>query len=171
MKTSVKLLLCLAAMITFSDRANAQDDQRSLPDFGTEIRNTAVTLIPDLDLMNKILFINVWRSDDQQSRDNTKEFLRVSNIYTQAKLKNGSAGVVFINICIDPELHSWIMSVKKDEIVSKYNLENSDGSYTSLVKYFDGKTGSIVIGNDGTTLAKDVKKDDCFPLFRSFITR
>jgi hypothetical protein len=171
MKTPVKLLLCFAAIIIFCSRSNAQEDQRSLPDFGLEIRNTAVTFIPDLDLTNKILFISLWRSDDQQSRDNNKEFLRVSNIYGQAKLKNGSAGVAFINICLDPQLHTWVMSIKKDEVISKYNLENSNGTYGSLVKYFDGRTGSMVIGNDGTTLAKDIKPEDCFPLFRSFITR
>lgn len=151
--------------------ANAQDDQKSKSDPGAEIRNTAISIVPELDLMNKILFVNVWRSSDQESRDNNKEFLRVSNIYKQAKLKNGSAGVAFITICIDPELHTWVISTKKDEITTPFNLENSSEKYDALIKYFDGRPGSIVIGNDGTTLAKDIKKDDCFPLFRSFITR
>ena len=169
MKTLIKFAAILSVM-TLSRHANAQD-QKSQVDFGLEIRNTAVSLVPELDLMNKILFINVWRSDDHESRENNKEFLRVSNIYSQAKLKNGSSGVAYVNICLDHELHTWVMSIKKDEIVSKFSLENSGDNYKTLVKYFDGNPGSIVIGNDGATLAKGIKKDDCFPLFRSFITR
>jgi hypothetical protein len=170
MKTSIKLFFVLTAAAYFGS-AKAQADQKALPDFGSEIRNTTLSVVQDLDLTNKILFINIWRSDDQTSRDNNIEFLRVSNIYTQARLKNGKAGVVFINICIDPQLYTWVMSIKKDETASKYSLENSAEKYNSLVKYFDGKPGSMVIGSDGTTLAKDIKKEDCFPLFRSFITR
>jgi hypothetical protein len=171
MKKSFKLFITLTALILAFGITKAQPDQKTLPDFGSEIRSTATSLVNDLDLANKILFINIWRSDDMESRENNKEFLRVSNIYSQAKLKHGSAGVAFINICIDHELYTWVMSTKKDETTSKFSLENSTDKYKALVKYFDGKTGSVVIGNDGTTLARDIKKDDCFPLFRSFITR
>jgi len=167
----LKQLPFLFAAVFLSHSAASQTDQKAQIDFGIEIRNNAISLVQDLDLMNKILFINVWRSDDEQSRENNKEFLRVSNIYSQAKLKNGSSGIAFVTICLDPELHKWVMSIKKDEIVTKYNLENSTEKYNALVKFFDGKPGSIVIGNDGTTLAKDITKDDCFPLFRSYITR
>ena len=171
MKTSFKLFITLVAAIALCGPARSQADQKALPDFGLEIRNTATSVVNELDLANKILFINVWRSDDPVSRENNKEFLRVSNIYAQAKLKHGAAGVAFINICIDPELYTWVISTKKDDIASKFTLENTTDKYKALVKYFDGKPGSMVIGNDGTTLARDISRDDCFPLFRSFITR
>src|SRR5688572_20393995 len=161
MKTVSRLFIFTASFLMFCNSVKAQADP------GSEIRNLTVNLVSDLDLTNKILFINVWRSDDLDSRENNIEFLRVSNIYTQAKLKNGSAGVAFVNICLDPELYNWVVSTKKDETVSKYSLENSTEKYNSLARYFDGKPGSFVIGADGSTLAKDLNKDNCFNLFKS----
>ncbi len=164
-KTQIKLFLLLVSLGLFNFSLNAQTLN------GTDIRNTALDLIPEAELQNKILFINVWQSSSIESRENNKEFLRVSDIYHKAKLKNGSQGVVFINICLDPDLYTWVLSTKRDSIVSKYNLENSTQKYKSLVNYFDHKPGSLVIGNDGTIISKDLKKEDCFKLFLSLITR
>ncbi len=165
MKTQVRLFLIFASFGLMHTSLNAQALN------GTEIRNTSLELIPDLDLQNKILFINVWRSSDIISRENNKEFLRVSNIYHQAKLKNGTGGVAFITLCLDNELYNWVICTKKDSIVSNYNLENSTEQYKAAANYFDNKPGSLVIGADGSIIAKDLKKEDCFSLFRSLITR
>ncbi len=165
MKTQIRLFLTLASIGLMQASLNAQALN------GTEIRNNSLELIPELDLQNKILFINVWQSSNIESRENNKEFLRVSGIYHQAKLKNGSKGVAYINICLDAEVYNWVLCTKRDSIVSKYNLENSTDKYNSLVKYFNGKPGSLIIGEDGTIINKDLKKEDCFASFRSLITR
>ena len=165
MKTQIKLFLLIVSFGFIHFSGNAQTLN------GTEIRNTALELIPELDLQNKILFINIWQSSSVESRENNKEFLRVSDIYYKAKLKNGVKGVAYINICLDNELYNWVLSTKRDSIVSKYNLENSTQKYKSLVNYFDGKPGSLVLGNDGDLISKDLKKEDCFKLFLSLITR
>lgn len=165
MKTQIKFFLLFVTFGLMHFSVNAQTLN------GTDIRNTALELIPELDLQNKILFINVWQSGDIESRENNKEFLRVSDIYHKAKLKNGSQGVAFVNICIDNDLYTWVISTKRDSIASKYNLENTTQKYKSLVNYFDHKPGSLVIGNDGAIIYKDLKKEDCFKLFLSLITR
>lgn len=165
MKSQIKLLLIIATFALIQSYAKAQDLN------GTAIRNTCIELIPELNLQNKILFINIWQSSDLESRDNNKEFQRVSNIYTQAKLKNGLSGVAFINLSVDTELFNWIVSTKKDSISSKFSLENTNGKYEPIANYFNGKPGNIVIGNDGTVISKNIKKEDCFFLFRSLITR
>jgi len=164
MKTGLRLLLFAASFFMMS-HLTAQNFS------GSDIRNVSLDLIPELNLQNKILFINVWQSSDISSRENNKEFLRVSSIYEKARLKNGSAGVAFINLSIDNELYNWIISTKKDSLISNYNLENTSGKYKSLANYFDGKTGNIVIGSDGTIIAREIKKEDCFNLFKSLITR
>ena len=165
MKLRIKHFLIMVSIGWISSSLNAQSLN------GTSIRNTCIELIPELNLENKILFINFWQSSDLLSRENNKEFLRIGNIYTQAKLKNGLAGVVYLNVCLDSELYNWIVSTKKDSIISAFNLENTSGKYKSIINYFDGKPGNIVIGNDGTIISKDMKKEDCFILFRSLITR
>lgn len=165
MKTHICYFLVIASFGLMPSSLNAQAFS------GTEIRNTSLELVPELDLQDKILFINVWQSGSIESRENNKEFLRVSDIYYKAKLKNGVKGVAYINICLDTELYNWVLSTKRDSIVSKYNLENSTDKYRSLVKYFDGKPGSLIIGTDGTIISKDLKKEDCFKLFLSLITR
>lgn len=164
MKTGLKFLLFGASFLMMLS-SKAQNFS------GNDIRNACNDLVPELNLQNKILFINVWQSSDLASRENNKEFLRVSSIYEKAKLKNGPAGIVFINLSIDNELYNWIIATKKDSLVSNYNLENTSGKYKSLANYFDGKTGNMVIGSDGTLITRDIKKEDCFNLFKSFITR
>jgi hypothetical protein len=137
---------------------------------GLEIRNKAMFAVSDINLENKILFINVWKSDNLESRENNKEFTRVSKIYEQAKLKNGLKGVCYINISLDDPT-MWRISLKKDSIDTKYSFENSSGKYNSLTELFDNKTGNIVIGSNGEVLGNNIKKEDCFILFRSLITR
>lgn len=138
---------------------------------GNDFRNTTASLIPDINLDNKILFINVWQSSNIESRENNKEFLRVSNIYQSAKLKNGTKGVVFVNLSLDKDTYMWMMSVKRDSIISTYNIENTTGKFDTLAKLFGDFTGSVVVASDGVIIAKDIKKENCFPLFRSLITR
>ena len=138
---------------------------------GDDFRNTAAALIPELNLDNKILFINVWQSSNINSRENNKEFLRVSNIYSSAKLKNGLKGVVYVNLSLDKDTYMWMMSVKRDSIASPYNLESTTAKNESLAKLFGDFTGNVIVGSDGTILAKDIKKEKCFSLFRSLITR
>lgn len=165
MKTGLRLFIFAVSYLTTSTFSSAQNLN------GNDLRSICLDLIPELNLQNKILFINVWQSSDISSRENNKEFLRVSNIYTQAKLKNGSAGVAYINLNTDSELYNWIIATKKDSIVSKFNLENTSGKYKPLVNYFDGNTGNVVIGSDGALIARDIKKEDCFNLLKSLITR
>lgn len=163
MKSRIKLLV-FALFFAASLQSNAQVS-------GSDYRNIVASLFPDLNLENKILFINVWQSANIDSRENNKEFLRVSNIYKEAKLKNGLKGVTFINLSIDKDTYMWMISIKKDGIVSEYNLENSTGKYDSLAKLFGDYPGNVVVGNDATIIAKDIKKENCFKTFSSLITR
>lgn len=162
MKHPIKLLV--AAFIFLATTSIAQVS-------GSDYRNTVASLLPDLNLENKILFINVWQSSNIAARENNKEFLRVSNIYQAAKLKNGSKGVVYINLSLDKDTYMWMMSIKRDSIVSNYNLENTTNKYESLSKLFGDYPGSVIVGSDGTIIAKDIKKENCFTTFRSLITR
>jgi hypothetical protein len=138
---------------------------------GNDLRAKVLTTVSDVDLENKILFINVWKSSDFESRQNSKEFNRVAKIYREAKLKNGLKGVCFINISLDENASVWNISLQKDSINCDYNFENISGKYSPIIQMLDNKTGSIVVNSAGQVLAKDLKKDDCFVLFRSQITR
>ncbi len=158
-------LIAMAALLFVS--ANTTEAQVS----GSDYRSSVASLISDLNLENKILFINVWQSSNIDSRENNKEFLRVSNIFKDAKLKNGNKGVAYVNLCLDKDTYLWMMSVKRDSIVSNYNLENTTNNYASLAKLFNDYPGNVIVGSDGTILAKDIKKENCFNLFRSLITR
>jgi hypothetical protein len=164
MKTKFKLILIAAYFLAIFNPLSAQVS-------GDDYRKSVLELIPDVNLENKILFINVWQSSNIESRENNKEFLRVSNIYKGAKLKNGLKGVVYVNLSIDKDTYLWMMSIKRDGIVCDYNMENTTGKFDALSKLFGDFTGSVVVGSDGTIIAKDVKQDKCFPLFLSLITR
>lgn len=164
MKTKFKFVTIAVFLLAFFNPIKGQVS-------GDDFRNTTASLIPEVNLENKILFINVWQSSNLESRENNKEFLRVSNIYQGAKLKNGLKGVVYVNLSLDKDTYMWMMSIKRDGIASSYNLENTTGKYDALAKLFGDFTGSVVVGSDGKIIAKDVKQDKCFPLFLSLITR
>lgn len=164
MKTKLKLMTAAVFLLAAITTTKAQTD-------GNDYRNTVASLIPDVNLENKVLFINVWQSSNIDSRENNKEFQRVSDIYKSAKLKYGAKGVVYVNLSLDKDTYMWMMSVKRDGIVGDYNLENTTGKYNSLSKLFGDFTGNVVVGSDGSILAKDIKQDKCFPLFLSLITR
>lgn len=164
MKTTLKLFAFAAVFFLAVSGMKAQVS-------GNDYRNAVASLIPDLNLENKILFINVWQSSNLDARENNKEFLRVSNIYKAAKLKNGLKGVTYVNLSLDKDTYMWLMSIKRDSIVSDYNLENTTNKYDALSKLFNDYSGNVIIGSDGTILAKDIKKENCFTIFRSLITR
>ncbi len=138
---------------------------------GLEVRNKIQFAIPDLNLENKILFINVWQSGDFLSRQNNKEFLRVSEIYKGAKLKNGLKGVCYINISLDNDNTIWEISLKKDSVMSHNSFNTDSKRFDEVLKYFGNKTGSRIVNSNGEIVSKDVKKENCFNLFRSLITR
>lgn len=164
MKNRIKIIAIVLALLAATPFIKAQTS-------GADYRNAVASLFPDLNLENKILFVSVWQSSNIDSRENNKEFSRVSNIYKEAKLKNGLKGVTFINLSVDKDTYMWMISVKKDGIISEYNLENSTGKYDSIAKLFGDYPGSIVVGSDSEIIAKNITKDNCFNTFRSLITR
>ena len=107
---------------------------------GLELKSKIQFAIPDLNLENKILFINVWHSGDFESRRNNKEFLRVSEIYKGAKLKNGTKGVCYLNISLDNDNTIWEISLKKDSILSNNSFNSESKRFDNVLKYF-GKIG------------------------------
>lgn len=120
---------------------------------------------------NKILFINVWKSSDFESRQNTKEFNKIAKIYEYGKLKYGSKGVCFINISLDDNLTDWQIALKKDSVNTIHNLENTSGKYNEIINYFDNKTGSVLISSNGELLKTNLTKENCFDTFKTYITR
>ena len=155
------ILLCgLMFSLQFSKAQNTEANYRSL----------IQKAISGIDLENKILFINVWQSGDFESRANNKEFIRVSNIYKKAKLKNGLKGVEYINISLD-QLVSWEIALKRDTIISDHSLENSSGKYDAILKEFNFKTGSVVVNSNGEVIKTGLNDQTCFKFFNSLITR
>lgn len=162
MRTAYKLFVL--ALVFFGFTAPAQVS-------GQDIRSKALQTVPGINLEDKLLFISVWKSSDYESRQNNKEFNRVANIYSVARLKNARKGVCFVTISLDDNSSAWHISVKKDSINCNYNFENTNGKFTDLIALLNNQTGSIVVDAAGAVLAKDMKKEDCFPLFHSLITR
>lgn len=136
-----------------------------------DLQTVVSKTIQDVQLENKILFINVWKSSDFESRQNTKEFFKIAKIYEYGKLSHGSKGVCFINISLDNNITEWQIAIKKDSIHNKYNLENTSGAYTEILKYFENKPGSILLGSNGELLKRNLTKENCFETFKSYITR
>lgn len=160
----VIFVLSVATTVTFGS-LNAQT--LNPPD----LINLVNKSVKDVNTENKILFINVWKSSDFDSRQNTKEFNKIAKIYEYGKLSHGTKGVCFINISIDNNLTDWSIAIKKDSVQTKHNLENTSGSYSEILNYFEYKPGSILISSNGQLLKRNLTKENCFDTFKSYITR
>lgn len=137
-----------------------------------ELKKTIETINPNLDLTNRLIFVEVWKSSDFESRELNKEAFRVYKIYEKAKLKNGEKGVVFLSINLDDNSQIQEISIKKDSV--NESVVYTDKGMIELLKnrynMVDSKNNMLVDKN-GLVVFKNIQQDQIFSSFNFQITR
>jgi hypothetical protein len=122
---------------------------------------------------DKLLLISFWSVKDLNSRDRNKEAQRVFKIYENAKLKGGSKGVYFLNMCMDCNALNYTIAVKRDSLIDKHSIYLKDTELTSVNKTFELDSRPVVFlyDKDGNLIKRGLKKEDVFPVLLNLITR
>lgn len=122
--------------------------------------------LPNMDLSNKIIAINVWSATNKQSREANKQFDKVFQSYENAKLKNGTKGVVIVSCNIDDVTTGSITS-GKDGIVKLININKSE--YAALSNVSVGT--NLIYDNTFAKIYENVTSDKIFESFQILLTR
>jgi hypothetical protein len=132
--------------------------------------NQVLTLVkeklPNLDVTNKIVTLHVWSASNKASRETNKEFEKAYSYWENAKLKNGTKGLVVISCNID-DVATGNITAGKDGI-NKMPLVNK--SEHSFLNGLSAGT-NIVYDNTGAKVYQDLTSDKIFNSFVQLLTR
>ncbi|MDO9000039.1 MAG: hypothetical protein Q7W45_09765 [Bacteroidota bacterium] len=115
---------------------------------------------PEISLENKLIAINNWSSNNQESREANKEFNRIYKIYEFAKLKGGLKGLVCVSINNEGDAASIILN--KDGASKLLQLNKIEISTPNSNVVFDDK---------GNEVYKNISSDKIFESINKLITR
>jgi hypothetical protein len=119
---------------------------------------------PELKLENKLIALNVWQLNSEESRDANKAFEKVYNVYRVAKLKGGLKGVVVIGINMDNLSPNASIVLNKDGVTNTIQFKVDE-----LPEI--GNIQNIIFNSDGLELYKNLPATDVFPSVQKLITR
>ena len=139
----------------FSAFLNAQSDAF------LKLKNSIKESHPEINLENKLIAVNVWSANDQESREANKQFNRVYSIYEFAKLKGGLKGLVCITVNKDGDATSIIL--------------NKDGAtkliQVNAVEISSNTNSNFVFDDKGNEVYKNISSDKIFESINKLITR
>lgn len=119
---------------------------------------------------NRMIAINVWSSNDKNSRDINAEFEKVYKTYDYAKLKGGSKGIIVLNINLDEAAVNSNITAKKDGITKSITIPNDN---SEILKELKGKSSgyNIVFDSNGNMVYENLTVGNVFNSIHQLITR
>jgi hypothetical protein len=122
--------------------------------------------LPNLDLSNKLIAIHFWSASNKVSRETNKQFDKAYGYWENAKLKNGTKGLVIISCNID-DVTTGSITAGKDGIVKMPLVNKND--YAFLKGIAVGT--NLVYDNTTTKVYQDLTSDNVFNSFNQLLTR
>lgn len=123
----------------------------------------------------RLIAINVWSSNDKNSRDLNVEFEKAYKAFDFAKLKGGNKGIIVLNINIDSNKNINSTSnaniiLNKDGITKLISIQNDN---TEILKELKGKTSgyNIVFDSNGNMVYENLAPASVFKSIQQLITR
>ena len=160
MKKNIFLFLCLG-FLNFNLKSQVLDYNSLVSYIQTYTKE---------DPKDKIIMVNIWSVSDKNSRDGNIDLNNTITIYKNAKLKNGSKGVIGIVICIDNDQVTNNIALKKDGINTLIRINAADVAQSILL---NGKTAGYNVGFDsnGNVLFENLQNTTFLNSIRNLITR
>lgn len=140
----------------------------------TALQQLVVSAYPEIDFSNKLLAVCVWQSNNKQSREQNKEFVRSYETYRDAKLKGGLKGVVFVSISADENNATFDIVKQKDAITSSVTLCDFKAYNANSILNkadFDKTLTNVVFDTNGNLIYQNLVTESVFKSFNSLITR
>lgn len=117
---------------------------------------------PEINIESRLIAVNIWSSDNAESRDANKEFSRVYKIYEFAKLKGGLKGLICVSINNEGESASVL--INKDGATKLIQLNSINVSALT-------GTNNSVFDQDGKEVYKNITSGKIFESINKLITR
>ena len=119
---------------------------------------------------NRMIAINVWSSNNKNSRDLNAEFEKVYKTYEYAKLKGGNKGIIVLNVNLDNDVVNSNITAKKDGITKSITIPNDNGE---ILKELKGKSSgyNIVFDSNGNVVYENLTNGNVFNSIHQLITR
>ncbi len=118
----------------------------------------------------RLIAINVWSSNDKNSRDLNADFEKAYRVYEFAKLKGGNKGIIVLNIDLNNNSVNGDITLKKDGI-SKIIAISSDNA--EILNELKGKTSgyNIVFDSNGNKVYENLAASTVYESIHKLITR
>lgn len=156
----MKKLLLLLVLSSFCYLSKAQVN------LYFKVREVIQTNHPEINLDGKLLSVNIWSLDNQESRDANKSFDKAYKVYEGAKLKGGPRGIVSIAVNIDNLTSTASIAYQKDNVTKLLSFKLDDISDLKNPGF-----SNIVYDSKGFMVFQDLKSGDIFQSINSLITR
>ncbi|MBA3665698.1 MAG: hypothetical protein H0W61_16055 [Bacteroidetes bacterium] len=118
---------------------------------------------PELQIENKLIVINVWSSNDAESRNANAELNKTASTFEYAKLKGGRRGMIAVVINSDESENLSVITLGKDKITKAIALSKADLD-VSAVK-------TVAFDSDGNKVYSSIPSKDIFSSIQKLITR
>lgn len=157
-----KVSLIIAVMI-ISLVSNAQSDlYTKLSSFISNQTKESTT--------NRLIAINVWSVNDNNSRKLNTEFEEVYKTFEYAKLKGGVQGIIIMDINFENDVVNADITLQKDGIkkLIKVSVDN-----TEIVNHLKGKPAgyNVVFDCKGNLIYENLAPGNVFNSIQKLITR
>lgn len=156
----MKKLLLLLVLSSFSILTKAQVN------LYFKVRDLVQITHPEINLDGKLISVNIWSVDNQESREANKGFDKAYKVYESAKLKGGLKGLVSIAVNVDNLSSVATISYRKDNVTKLISCKLED-----LDDFKSAGFSNVVYDSKGFIVFKDLKSADVFQSINSLITR
>jgi phage repressor protein C with HTH and peptisase S24 domain len=119
---------------------------------------------------NRLIAVNLWSVNDNNSRNLNKEFEKVYSVYEYAKLKGGNKGIIVLTVNVDKDNLMADITLKKDGInkTIKVPFDNID----IMNEISDNNSGyNIVFDSNGNKVYENLTTGNVFNSIQKLITR
>ena len=119
---------------------------------------------------NRLIAINVWSVNDNNSRKLNTEFEEVYKTFEYAKLKGGVQGIIIMDINFENDVVNADITLQKDGIkkLIKVSVDN-----TEIVNHLKGKPAgyNVVFDCKGNLIYENLAPGNVFNSIQKLITR
>ncbi len=122
---------------------------------------------PEINLNQKLVAVNVWSVNDQESREVNKGFEKACDVYQAARLKGGLKGLVVVTVNKENLLSEAVITLTKDGIVKSipFKLEELSAELSAY------PVKNAVFDTNGNEVYKDLPSSAVFNSIHQLITR
>ena len=121
---------------------------------------------PELARADKLIAVNFWEHDDEESRRANQAFEKAMKVYEVAKLSGGSEGFLVVSISLDNIRNLSQEAFQNDGIVKLLPFNQSD-----LNNAKQSFPRNIVFNSNGVIVCQDLKPEAIFGSIQKLVTR